>query len=174
MPLDAVGQEEAARLGRRLLAWPRGGLYSSPLQRALMTARAVGEPVQVDALQELDQGELEGLSGQEAFARYPRVFNTWAQDPAAAVIPGGETLQQVQDRALHALEAIARQHPPGPPVVVVTHQMVLATVISAALGLSLRHLKLIRQANAALNVLSWTAERGLQVRRLNDRAHLPP
>ena len=93
-PVGEIGgwdQVLAARLAARLRGVPRAALYASPLARARQTAEALGDPLTLDdQLMELHQGELEGLDGPTAFARFPEVFAAWMSDPASAVIPGGE------------------------------------------------------------------------------------
>ncbi|MCB9764093.1 MAG: histidine phosphatase family protein [Alphaproteobacteria bacterium] len=172
IPLDEDGLHQARRLGERLTGLPRAALYSSPLLRARQTAAALGSPVVVTGLEELDQGELEGLHGQEAFQRYPAFFERWAADPADVRVPGGETLRECQARSLAALADLAHRHEPQLPVVVVAHQMVLASVVLHAVGLPLRFLRLVKQGNTALNLLGWHPARGLRVYRLNDTGHL--
>lgn len=171
VPLDQEGRAQAARLGERLRALPRSALYSSPLSRAVETARALGEPGTLPDLMELDQGEWEGRLGHEVMREYPDFFAQWVQDPSSLRVPGGETLAECQARAVAAVEALARRHGPGAPVVVVTHQMVLHTLVLHAQGRSLRELRSLKQGNTALNLLGWRAD-GWAVGVLNDTEHL--
>ena len=177
VPLDDEGHRQAARLAARLQAVPRAALYASPLARARQTAEALGEPPTLDeALMELHQGELEGLDGPTAFARFPEVFAAWMSDPASAVIPGGEALTACQSRGVAALTRIAQAHRPGPPVIVVSHQLLIVTTLLAALGQPLNGLRKLSQSNTAVNLLGWSEAEGLRVWVQNDRAHLedPP
>jgi broad specificity phosphatase PhoE len=131
-PLDDVGHRQARALAA-LMPTPTA-LWSSPLARARQTAAYLGEPTVHPDLAELDQGELEGLTGPEALARFPEFFAQWAADPAHAPVPGGETLASCQARALAALGAIARRHQPGDVVAIVAHQMVIASATAALAG----------------------------------------
>jgi broad specificity phosphatase PhoE len=155
VPLDAVGLAQARRLAAALPG-PLAASYSSPLSRALETARAVApDPVVLDDLAELNQGELEGLDGPTAFARYPEFFAAWADDPATARVPGGETLESLQARAVRTIDAIADRHEPGDVVGVFTHQMVIATVSCAILGDPLAAWRQHRVQNAGLTAIAW-------------------
>lgn len=155
VPLDAVGSRQAAALslavGRRFAA-----LYASPLRRARDTALALHvEPRIVDALAELDQGELEGLDGPTAIARFPDFFSEWERDPATAVVPGGEPMGALQRRVLDALDAIAGAHRPGEVIGVVTHQLAIASTACAIAREPLTRWRDHRVGNAQMTVL-WS------------------
>lgn len=139
LPLDDVGLAEAATLPARPGLLPLTAVYASPLQRALQTARALDPAPRVHPdLREMHQGELEGLHGEEAIARFLPFFERWVEDPTGVVPPGGEALDAVQARAWAAVCAIAAAHVPGDRVALVTHQMVIAAVCTAAAGAPLR------------------------------------
>src|SRR5258708_9631046 len=63
-PLSSIGRDQAARLAKRLERTEHAAVYSSPYQRAIETAKAIGYDVQVDdrllqmALQANDHGPL--------------------------------------------------------------------------------------------------------------------
>jgi broad specificity phosphatase PhoE len=125
-PLSPRGREEALARARHIAArFDPVALYSSPFVRALETARLVGRvlglaPVVVDALREQDFGELRGQP-YEAL-RLERRSDRWRFRP-----PGGETLEEVLQRAGPALDAIAERHLGG-EVVVVSHGGVMAAL----------------------------------------------
>ena len=158
VPLDEVGLAQAERAARALPR-PFAGVYSSPLRRALDTARAVQPaPTVIDDLAELDQGELEGLDGPTAFQRFPEFFALWQQDPSGALVPGGESLVALQERALGALHDIAARHQPGEVIGVYTHQMVIASVTCFARSEPLASWRQHRVGNAHGTALAWTPE----------------
>lgn len=154
-PLDELGLAQAAALGRRLAELPRAGLYTSPLSRARQTAAALGRAEVIEALAEMDHGELEGVTGEVVRARYPEVLRAWASDPADAPIPGGETLRQCRDRTMAALDAIAARHRPGPPVLVVGHKMALGSVVLTARGQPLKDIHALPWENTGWVLLGW-------------------
>lgn len=131
--LDEVGLQQAASLGA--LARSFGRVFSSPARRAVQTAAALAppEPILVDGLQEVDQGDLEGLLYPEALSRWPAFFASWAVDPAHTRIPGGETLIEARDRLLGTLDQLPPD-PEGRPVAVVTHQLVTAALLCTLRG----------------------------------------
>lgn len=124
-PLTAEGVAQAAQLVDQLASLEPTAVYSSPYLRSVQTveptARALGMSVRVEP----DLREWE--SGLDPTPDYERHFaESWGEPLLAR--PGGESLQQVTDRALAALRAIADRHPSG-PVVVGSH----GTFISRAL-----------------------------------------
>src|SRR4051812_628130 len=73
--LAAEGRWQAARLGERLSPQGIPPIYSSPLSRALDTARIVGgccrlEPVTRDGLREISNGRWEGMKLAEVEREY--------------------------------------------------------------------------------------------------------
>jgi len=138
LPLDAEGVIQAEKLGQAL----RGRVamvYASPLKRAAQTASYVGELVHLEAgLAEMDQGDLDGLTGPEALERFPEFFLEWDRDPATATAPGGGSLGACRDRALEALHRIGNRHRGlGRPVLVVSHQLVIASICCLLRGVPL-------------------------------------
>ncbi len=130
--LDEVGLAQAATLAQDPDLAQIDAVYASPLSRAADTARALGRPVTlVPALREMEQGDLEGLDFASALGTHGAFLRAWRADPTGVCVPGGESLDQVRDRGLWALQAIAAAHAPGQRVVVVSHQMLLASVCSA-------------------------------------------
>jgi len=153
IPLDAVGVQQARSLGAALPG-RFDVAYTSPLCRASRTAELVwGAAIPEPDLQELSQGELEGLTGAEAFSRYTDFFSAWKQDPADVVVPGGESLRALQRRALAVLERIAERHGHGQVVAAFSHQMVIASLTCAATGDPLARWRDHRVPNASMTVL---------------------
>src|SRR4030042_6259900 len=118
VPLNDTGRLQARALARCREAVPLAAVYSSPLGRALDTARAIAEahdlPVEVDdGLAEMDVGEMDGHSLEHLWERHADLLRRWLGPGAAARrMPGGESLQEVQDRAWDALRHLAGR-PPG-------------------------------------------------------------
>ena len=109
-PLNARGIEQARALAASLpLDVMR--IVSSPLQRALQTARAVGTArglaVQtMDGLREKDFGAFDGLSPAEVAARYPVLWQGGVLSSWDAAPPGGETTRAVVLRVSACLDEL--------------------------------------------------------------------
>src|SRR5881394_3320774 len=106
--LDDLGREQADRAAGRLAVVPLAELVSSPLDRCRETARAVAARqvarprVHTDkALTECDYGEWQGRRLRD-LARLA-LWTTVQTNPSAATFPGGESLPQMQARAVDAV-----------------------------------------------------------------------
>jgi probable phosphoglycerate mutase len=106
LPLLADGEEDARRVGRRLAGHVFGRVFSSPLVRALETARAAGFGDRVettDLLREFGYGDYEGLTTAEISEARPgwEVFRDGC--------PGGETPDAVAGRLDRFLALVGDQ-----------------------------------------------------------------
>ncbi len=155
IPLDATGHQQARTLAAGLDA-SFDAMYSSPLQRALQTAHALAppQPVVLPGLAELDQGELEGLTGEEAHRRFPDFFEAWRRDPTSVACPGGEGLQDCRDRAWAELEHIRGQHANG-LVAAAAHQVVISALSCTVLDVGLGGWREHFVGNTAITALSF-------------------
>ena len=150
LPLDAVGEAQAARLPPAI--GPVDAVWSSPLRRAVQTALPLGAPRLCAELVEMDQGDLDGLGRAELLARFGDLVHRWRRDPAGIRLPGGETMEEVRDRGLAALRQVARANTGG-TVAVVTHQLVISATLCALHGEPLSSWTRFTVPNTAWTVL---------------------
>lgn len=175
IPLNEAGQWQAHQVGEAVAAEGVHAIYSSDLQRAADTARAIGKaagvPVQLDAaLRERHFGELEGLTHEEITARWPEDARRWrGRDPAYGP-EGGETLQDFHARCVGALTRLAQRHP-GQTVVLVAHGGVLDCFYRAANGVDLSVPRSWTIGNATINRLLYSPD-GLTMIGWADDGHL--
>lgn len=178
IPLDEEGLQQADALADWLAPVPLSAVASSPLRRAMQTASPVaaarGLVVRpVSGLVELDQGELDGQLAASLLERYGDFFQAWRDDPGATRVPGGESLGECQERAWTALSEALADARPGPPVLIVVHQMVLSALLCRAMDRPLREYGAMSQRNTAINLLGWR-DGALRPAALNLVEHLPP
>lgn len=157
--LDAHGLSQAARLRPVIEALRPSLVLVSPLRRARQTLEGVS-PVSVDPrLVEVHHGEIEGLREADFQARYGAFLVRWRADPEHTAIPGGESLGQAVARAFPALlEAAGPATPPG-PVVICSHQLVIAGLLCRCLDLPLARYRDFTCRNTAVNVLAFHGDR---------------
>lgn len=132
VPLNKRGREQAAQIARSLANVGIRAIYSSDLTRAGDTAEALstttGLPVLYDKrLREIHQGEWQGLLVSEIQARYGDQFKRRRENPFTVAPPGGETVLQVRERVVSAIEDIVKKHP-HERVAVVSHGFALAVI----------------------------------------------
>lgn len=169
VPLNEEGREQVRRLATRLASWHPVACYTSPLERTRQTAAPLAEtwnlPVQTsDAILELDFGEWAGLPMADLDTRADwSAFNRFR---STLPMPGGETMLQVQARAVAQLETWRRQHE-GQVVAVVSHGDVIRAILAHFLGMPLDLLTRFDIAPASWSVVEL-AEWGPLVRALNQ------
>jgi broad specificity phosphatase PhoE len=132
-PLTKEGAEEARRLGREMAGWGIRTIYTSPLARTVQTAQLLNESIGAELvlepnLIEMDLGPWTGLSRVEVAKRRRSEYRTWHQMPAQFRASGMETLHDVQQRVVRALDEYLRVGPES-IAAMVTH----AAVIKCAL-----------------------------------------
>lgn len=173
--LSPRGKEQARLLANRLAEEKIEAIYSSPLRRALDTAQAVAGPhgltvIVRDNLKEMDQGELEGKTFAELKELHPDFLQAWRQDPTGLRVPGGESLEELQERAWQVIEEIRSQNQLS-QVVAVSHHITILTILCCFLGLPLSKFRRLKKELASITVMEY-GERGPALLSLNDTWHL--
>jgi len=125
-------------------------------------------------LMEIAHGEWEGLFTHEIRQRDPERLRAWREMPHDVLMPGGESLQQVLDRAWPALARACDGMRADETLLVVAHDAVNRVLLCRVLGLPLQRLWSFRQAPTTLNLLEGPDVDHLDVVRLNDCAHHTP
>ena len=175
LSLDDTGLAQAHALVARLADRPIAAVYSSPLKRAVETARPtaqqLGLPVQLlPGIIDINYGDWQGLSHPEVATAYPDLYPCWLETPQRVKFPHGESLRQVRLRGMAALKEVAARHD-GRVILLVAHQVVNKVLVCAMLGLYNSHFWRIQQDNACLNVFEHQDGVFTAV-LINDTCHL--
>jgi broad specificity phosphatase PhoE len=166
-------QAEAA--AKRIGEWPISAIYSSPLRRALTTAEVMAGPLGLNVLLvpgivDIDYGEWQGLSTEDAVARDGHLYSQWIESPHKVKFPGGESFAEVRERAASAVDGLIQQHPKE-TVVLVSHKVICQILILSLLGLDSPHFWQIAQDVCAMNL--FEVRGGIpSALFLNDTCHL--
>jgi alpha-ribazole phosphatase len=163
-PLNVTGRSQALVLAKTLGDQHFEAIYSSDLQRAYETARAIaqphGLPVLIDLrLREINQGAWEGMLGDEIARRYPSEWAARERDPLHFSPPQGESVVEVASRINAAMDDLASAHAHG-PVLVVSHGLALAAIICRANGRPLQDAFDLIPENAHPMVIDWSPDGG--------------
>lgn len=162
--LDAPGLNATGRL-QALGAFEKMGginfsaIYSSDLLRARQTAEMIavhfGLPVILESrLREINLGVWEGMLSEDIEAQYPKELAARARDPFNSPAPNGESLSEVAERVLKAINEIADSHHEK-PVLVVAHGVSLAIIICHANGIPAADIYNHIPANAQPYYVQW-------------------
>ncbi|MBI4304381.1 MAG: histidine phosphatase family protein, partial [Chloroflexi bacterium] len=174
--LNERGRKQAELLAEYLSESKLEAVYSSPLQRALVTARAIAshhnlEVIVSPGLIDFDFGQWQGLSLREVRLKYAELYHEWTTHPERVKIPGGETLDAIRERAMEVVEEVVAKH--KGTVVLVSHRVVNKVLILALLGLDNSHFWNIKQDTCGISIFSYENRRFVLTRH-NDTSFLRP
>jgi len=175
VPLNERGVEQAAAVGEAL-ADPRvAAVYSSPMVRALDTARAIAskhglEPVVDPAFNNIDLGAWQGGWKEQVKRDHPDLWRLWLENPDDLRIPGGETLGQVRARSYARALELAREHT-DERIVIVSHRSVTKLLAGALLGLERGYFWSLYIDNAGYSVFGFN-EDAFVLLKWNEGCHL--
>lgn len=174
--LNDKGRWQAQRLARALaVREPITAIYSSDLQRAFDTARAVAQATQAPlhtaaGLRERSFGAFEGLTYADIETQHPEDARRWRQRDPHWAPPQGESLLALRERVLSTAQAIAAQHL-NEQIVLVAHGGVMDMLYRAAAGVDLQAPRTWNLGNAAANRVLWSSE-GFSIVGWSDTSHL--
>jgi len=175
-PLNENGRVQAKALAEELRAWKIDAIYSSPLSRAMETARPLADLSGLRVTEEpgftnIRLGDWEGVAKKWVEENQPDLWKIWVSEPERLRRPGAETLDQVQERAFSALERIVRDEG-GKMIAAVSHRAVLKPLIASCLGIPAPYFWKVHMDTAAYSILEYTPERGYTLTLWNQTRHL--
>ena len=156
--LNEMGIKQAELLGHYLKDLRIEAVYSSPLKRALDTARSVAKHHGLDVsvahgLVDFHYGAWEGLSHQEVKDRYRELYEQWLKEPHMIRMPDGESLDEVRERAMSVVDGMISRHDGA--VVLVSHRVVNKVLICSMLGLDNSHFWNIKQDVGGITIFEY-------------------
>lgn len=176
--LTPLGQRQARDIAAASLAWNPAAIYASPLRRAGDVAAQIGNlnglPVQAEPrLAEMDMGALEGVTVQQMRDGWPELYRGWRQDAGSVTMPGGESLGDVQARAMTAFDDWDSRHGADDAVIAVTHNFTIRCIVAAILRMPLANINYMDLALGSRTTVN-TGRRGRRLGGYNAVDHLAP
>ncbi|MGP6172737.1 bifunctional RNase H/acid phosphatase [Corynebacterium sp. A21] len=174
--LSELGEQQAQDAAAALAG--RGGIdliLASPLRRAQQTAATAAELTGLDVvthegLIEMDFGEWDGLTFDEARARNPELHEKWINDPSVTT-PDGESLQKLHRRVKKLREELQRDYE-GKNILVVSHLTVIKSLLRQGLDAGPQIFKRIFLDLASISIVEFYPDDKSSVRLVNDTSHL--
>jgi probable phosphoglycerate mutase len=164
IPLNDIGRQQCSELAAYLSDETIDIVISSPLSRCIETAEILAQPrglgiVAEPRLVEMDYGQWEGLTYDQARQLDTVRFELWDRDPAAIAPPDGESGYTIATRVTAALFDILARHT-GRTILLVAHKTVNRVLLCHALDWPIReYRRKVSQAPCALNRLEYKAGR---------------
>ena len=176
VPLTSKGEREARAVAGALRARPISEIFSSPLSRAMETARplasALGIPIRPEpALIDVDFGRWQGVAKEEVRNKQVRLYRLWEHHPEKVHFPGGESLSRVRSRAVRFVRGVIRSRPDR-DIALVSHRVVLKVTILSLLNLPNSRFWEVLLDPASISAFEISPPGRPKVKQLNDVCHL--
>lgn len=171
--LSNRGRAQAYSLARSLRDEKIDSIVSSPLKRAVQTAEAINcfhhLPIEYEEdLMELNMGDFEGATFLEMIKNQGDFMTRWIEDPGSVVMPGGESLAELQERAWGVVEHITGN---VGTILLAAHNFTIMTIICKIKELNLSHVNQVHVDVASKTLVEFINGRG-NVISFNDIDHL--
>ncbi len=169
--LNEEGRSQAEQLSERLSSLPLKAIYSSPLERCIETAAFLAHPhglevVELDDIGEVHYGDWQGKKIKK-LAKKKRKWYAVQHFPSRFRFPGGESLTEVQKRAVAAIERLSLLHEKE-LVAVVSHADVIKLILAYYLGMHIDLFQRIVVSPASVSSLMLSESGPVRVLRIND------
>lgn len=167
IPMNEKGLRQANELREQMQGMVFDGVFSSPLNRAMETARIVTgqEPQTDERLIEIDFGLWEGKTRGDFVAEDPQAWEQWEKDPMLhRAGRTGESGAEVLERVTSFFNDLA----PG-NYLVVAHNGVNRLFLAHQLGMPLRNYRKLVQENSRITRLHISEEEGFVLEMLNAK-----
>lgn len=174
IPLNERGLLQAQAIGEALRSKKIDAIYSSPLARAIETARPLSESLKIEiklhkGLVDANFGKWEGKAVSQVEKEYPELFKIWKEKPWEIEFPAGESYKEIADRSYKALLDIAQAHK-DQTVAIFTHRFILKVLVCEAIGLKKGFWNIFLSTGSISEL--WYEDKKFVLAKLNDTSHL--
>lgn len=177
--ISEKGSVQLEYLAKRFETVDFDAIYSSPLKRAMATAKAVNSRLQLPIIErediiEINGGVWEGKLWTEIEKEYPAEHDLWKNDMEHFSVKDGEKMTEVYERMKKAVAEIVRENK-GKTAVVVSHGCALRNYLAYAEFGSMDRLGDVGWSdNTAVSLIEYDDALTPKIIFKNDSSHLPP
>jgi len=173
--LNATGIAQADATAEALKDKVFEAIYSSQLKRAMVTAKRIAAPHEIEVrekfgLVDINYGLWQGKRESTVKESHPKLYERWQNNPSKVKFPGGESVRKSWKRVNTALREILFLHGTG-SVVIVTHRIPLKFMTTYLLGKHLEDFNKVVHDPCAISVFEVEGRQHKPV-ILNDSRHL--
>lgn len=180
VPLNAVGLAQAKACAKALEHVHFDKIIASPLERALVTAETIKGRRKMDIkvderLKEFNFGHWETKTVEEIENQWPGMIDHMYRKPGDIRIPGGETFQELQNRAWAGLKETLDHTEEGATILLTAHGVTNRMLICKLFNLPLNFAWNMSQGNTCINRIFYNGmdpEDHNILNILNDTRHL--
>ena len=150
--LNEHGWNQARAVAKWAEVYPVEAIFTSPILRAVQTAEPLGQRFHLNpethlSFNEIDFGEWMNCRFDELEG--DPLWTKWNTYRSAVRVPGGETMAEVQTRALAGLRTLQNYH----CVAVVSHGDVIKAMVAETLGFTLNELHQFEISTGGVTIL---------------------
>jgi broad specificity phosphatase PhoE len=169
--LHSEGIEQMRQAGFRLQEKNIDGIFSGPLPRTMQSAEILQDILHapmtaVAAFNEISIPHWDGLTKDEIRQQYGKEYPTWLAEPQTFMLPGCETIRQVQKRAVSGIEYLVAAHP-GSNLLLVSHLIVLRSLVLFYRDMDIGKFRSVKIGNGDIFYLAQTDDSRLRVEELD-------
>jgi broad specificity phosphatase PhoE len=174
--LTPAGCQMAEDFADAYKSLPWAAVFSSPLRRAVATAKPLCEAVGIQmrlkkGLKEIAFGQWEGKTPEDVNREFHDDYVRWLTDPGWNAPTGGEKGIDIARRSSLALEQIENTRAPG-NVLVVSHKATIQIMLCSLLGIDVgRFRDRISMPVASISIME-IATHGPLLHMMGDRSYL--
>ena len=174
--LNDVGRRQVEQLSSRLSELPLKAIYSSPLERCTETAEALALPhgleiTLVNEVGEVRYGKWEGKKIKSLSKK--KAWHAVQHYPSRFQFPEGESLREVQQRAVAQIELLSRRHQ-GEMFAIVSHADVIKLALAHYLGMHIDLFQRLMISTASVSIVALPESASVHVLRVNDHGPIEP
>jgi probable phosphoglycerate mutase len=159
IPLNKNGKDQARKTYEYLKNIPFNKAFSSSMHRPYETAQIILqnnkdlEIEKIDSLLEISHGLWEGKLESEIREQWPSLLKNWHDKPEEVIMPEGESIKDVSERAIKAFDKICLSQKENDLSLLVAHDAVNKTLICNILGIHYSNIWKIKQGNGGITVI---------------------
>ncbi len=152
-------------------------IYTSPLKRAVKTARYVNyyqhlDLIRVPELAEINAGGFQGKKWSDLPAFYPHEYHDWKENQEEFQSPDGESMKDVYNRMVKAMDKIISENE-NKTIAVISHGCAIKTYQCYLLGKPLSYMSQLGWAdNSSVSEIVFDENKNPDIIYLNDSSHL--
>ncbi len=173
--LSDEGKSQAALLGERFKKIDVDEIYSSPLKRAVETAKAIADNKNIEIkmnenFKEINFGEWEGLTATEISQKFGSGFDEFIKYPEMGSFPGEMSFDNVTERIKRGLKEVI-DGKDDKNIVIVSHGGIVRLIIKYLMGFEGEWYNKTWIDNTSVSIVE-IRKNGNLMRVLNDYSHL--
>jgi broad specificity phosphatase PhoE len=170
--LTETGYEQANRVSEQVKHIQFDAVYSSPLQRAKLTAEIVSgreDIITDERIIEVDFGSWEAKSREQFLIENPKLWEDWDSDPFTHRAGGtGESGEEIVERVDSFFQELLKKYPSGSNIMVVAHNGINRLYLAYKLGMPLKNYRKIAMQNSTLSLITIEEDGELTLHKLNS------